>query len=197
MTTPTELGDIVADYAHRTDLLSRINDRFIPYAALRIGRDLRSVEQETELEVDPVDNPSALPADWSSPRLIEFLESRGPVTLKSATWHWINRIDSRTGLGGSPRWYAIRNQSIDFRPFKTGTYRLTYYAKPTLIAGDDNELIDAHTTIWINATLIEVHTWTQDSEQRQIALDMYQGEIVVANRQAEWARVEAPAVKGV
>ena len=195
--TPEELGDVVADYAHRTDLTTRINDRFIPYAANRIGRDLRSAEQETELEFDPAANPSALPADWASPRVIEFLEERGPRTLKSETWHFINRIDGRTGTGGSPVYYAIRDQKVEFRPFKSGTYRLSYFARPVLELGVDNPLIDAHPTIWIQGTLIEVYTWTQDMDLRKQALETYLSEVVIVNRQAEWSRTEAPAMRSV
>ena len=193
--TPEELGEVVADYAHRADLLERINTRFVPYAAQRIGRDLRSEEQEKKTTFDVQVNPFPLPADWSTPRLIQYLEDRGPRTLLSSTGHFTYRVDSRTGLGGAPVYYEIRSRAIEFSPFQSGDYTLSYYAKVALEANTNNELIDAFTPLWINAAMVELHTWTQDMALRKVALDMYTGEKDVINRNAEWARREAPAVQ--
>ena len=195
--TPEELAAVVADYGHRSDLLPQIENQFIEFTRLRIGRDLKVMENETELEVDVTDNPHTLPADLSSMRQVEYFNERGPVTLKSAGWHFIDRIDSRTGLGGQPRWYATRGSRIEFRPFLAGTFRFTYFAIPTLEPETDSDLIAAYPTIWLQGALIELHTWTQDMDQRKAALDTYLSEVSLANRNAERARYDAPAVKGV
>ena len=195
--TPEALAAVVADYGHRSDLLSQIENQFIEFTRLRIGRDLKVMENETAIEVDVTDNPHTLPVDFSSMRQVEFFNTRGPVTLKSAGWHFIDRIDSRTGLGGQPRWYATRGRTIEFRPFLAGTFRLTYFATPTLEPETDNELIAAYPTIWLQGALIELHTWTQDMEQRKAALDTYLSEVKLANQNAERGRYDAPAVKGV
>lgn len=195
--TPEELAAVVADYAHRSDLTSQIEDQFIEYTRLRIGRDLRAMENELSVEIEPLENPADLPSDFSSMRQVEFFQERGPVTLKSAGWHFIDRIDSRTGLGGKPRWYATRGSQIEFRPFVEGTYRLTYFAIPELVAGVSSDSIAAFPTIWIQGALIELHTWTQDMEQRKASLDTYLSEVKLANQNAERGRYDAPAVKGV
>ena len=201
MTVPAtfqELIDTVADYGHRADLAQQIGDTFIPFASLRLGQSLKSIENEVVVTLQPTDNPFNLPDDYGSIRSLEFLQSRGPVTLRATGRHDINRFATITGTGGTPRVYNVLGGQIDARPFLAGDYDLNYYAVPKLDATNtSNDVLDAFPNLYLYASLIEFHTWTQDREQRETVLKTFVDEVGLINRNAERGRYDAPAQIGV
>ena len=188
-----ELALLVADYAHRLDLLPRIESAFIPLAESRIGRTLKSIENETVQELTPAESPFDLPTDYGSIRALSIDQNRGPHTLVSLDLHTINNW-ARTG--GQPRFYAIAAGQVDVRPFVAGTFNFFYYFKPLLPeATSENAVLDAWPNVYIFATLVELNIWTQDKEQRELNLGLYDGEIREINRNAERGRGEKPAMR--
>ena len=74
----------VESYAKRTDLTGDILSSFLPLAEARIGRDLKSAENETIVELPAVsDNPFDLPEDYGQIRALTVAQNRGPKTLVS------------------------------------------------------------------------------------------------------------------
>ena len=201
MTVPAtfqELIDTVADYGHRSDLTDQIGDTFIPFASLRLGQSLKSIENEVVVTLQPTANPFELPDDYGSIRSLEFLQAGGPRTLRSTGRHDINRFSTTTGTGGFPRVYNVLGGKIDARPFLAGDYDLNYYSVPKLDAiNTTNDVLDAFPNLYLYASLIEFHTWTQDREQRETVLKTFVDEVGLINRNAERGRYDAPAQIGV
>lgn len=193
MTTKAELADLVADYAHRTDLLDRIKDVFIDLAGERIGRELKSGENETILDLTPTSSPIAVPDDYGAIRSLVFQQARGPVTLTSLGLHSINNWAK---TGGTPARYAISARQIEVRPFIAGDFTLTYYARPALpLDTSENDVLDTWLSMYRFATLIELNIWAQDSEQLEIALTGFTLEVADINKDADRARGEKPAMR--
>ena len=189
----SDLVQLVADYAHRFDLVDRIENTFIPLAESRIGRTLKSMENETVVQLTPADSPFDLPADYGSIRAISIDQNRGPHTLVSLDLHTINNW-SKTG--GQPRFYAIAAGQVDVRPFVEGTYNFFYYFKPQLPDGtSENPVLDAWPNVYLFASLVELNIWTQDAEERELNLGLYSGEVAEINRNAERGRGEKPAMR--
>ena len=201
MTVPStfdELVDLVADYGHRGDLTSQIGDTFIPFASIRIGQALKSIDNEVLVTLDPTANPFDLPADFGSMRSLEYNAAGGPRTLKSTGRHEINRFSNLTGTGGFPVAYNVLNRQIDARPFLAGEFPLNYYAIPALDSGNPtNAVLTSYPNLYLYAALIEFQTWTQDKEQRDIAVGIFNAEVGTINRNSERARYDAPAQIGV
>ena len=201
MTVPStfsELVDLVADYGHRGDLTSQIGDTFIPFASIRIGQALKSIDNEKVETLNPSDNPFDVPADFGSIRSLEYLEARGPRTLKATGRHDINRFSSLAGTGGFPIVYNVIGRQFDARPFISGEFSVNYYAIPTLDGSNPtNAVLDSYPNLYLYAALIEFHSWTQDKEQRDIAVGVFNSEVGNINRNSERARYDAPAQIGV
>ena len=91
-----DLADLVVKFSHRPDLAQDILDTFIPLAEVRIGRELKSSENEVALLMQPLANNFDVPADFSSIRGLQYAQAGGPKTLTSLDLHSINQV-SETG----------------------------------------------------------------------------------------------------
>ena len=191
-----ELTALVVDYAHRPELLERCESIFVPFASLRLGRDLRSMENETVVTLDGsiLGDPMALPDDFGSIRSLWFDGQNGPHRLRSRDEVAITLTPKS---GNIPRFYNIRNQAITARPFSEGLYTLSYHTVPALDATNDvNGVLTQYPYLYLYAGLVELQTFTQDDEQRARAVQTYTEEIRVVNRQVARARADSPAGVG-
>lgn len=187
---------VVADYSHRPDLTDQIEDNFIQLASVRIGRDLKSSATEQLVTLDGValGNPLTLPSDFSQIRSINWESGPRPVSLSARDEISITAVPSQ----GDPFAYNIRDGAINVRPFVSSDYTLSYYGIPILNAANPtNNVLTRHPQIYLYAALVELQIWTQDAEQRALALDAYRGETEVTNRNERRARMNTTLAVGV
>ena len=191
-----ELTALVVDYGHRPELLERCESLFVPFASLRLGRDLRSMDNETVASLDGsiLGDPMALPDDFGSIRSLWFDGQRGPHRLRSRDEVAITLTPKN---GNIPRFYMIRDNAITTRPFSQGLYTLSYHTVPVLDATNDaNDVLTNYPYLYLYAALVELHTFAQDDEQRARAVQTYTEEIRIVNRQVSRARADSPAGVG-
>ena len=190
----TELADLVADYAHRPNLVQRIKDTFIPLTSNRLGRDLESRHNEALLDFSDPPNPIPLPDDFGKVRSVWYLRGTSTRALEARD---DTAITFAPTSGSDPLYYMIRNGAIEARPFRSGSYTLSYFSIPQLDADNPtNDVLANFPQLYIYGALIEVHTWTQDIEQRNLALSTYADEIKLINRAENRQRFNAPAAVG-
>ena len=191
-----ELADLVVDYGHRPELRDRAAAVFIPFASIRIGRDLKSRANERAQDLDgaQLGNPMPLPEDFGSIRSVWYNGNRGPHTLRSRDE---NTINSYPIQGANPRAYMIRNAALHVRPFVAGSYTINYHFIPTLDANNlTNAVLVQFPMVYLYAALVELHVFTMDTEQRSIALATYGDEVKIINRNEGRARASALAAVG-
>lgn len=197
ITTFEQLAATVTSFAHRPDLLDETREIFIPLANFRLGRTLRVAEnlEGVSYDTDVDAFPFELPDDFGEVFSVVFQNARGPITLQSTGPHGINKLPT---TGQPPAQYEIHGGELDIRPRAPGNYLVTYFQIPVL---DDenstNAVLVKHPNLYIQASLIELHIWTQDVEMATGTMNVFQGELGEANRAHERRRYDAPAMIGV
>lgn len=189
-----ELIAQVEAYAKREDLTQEIIDFFLPAAESRIGRDLKSFENEVELVIAVTTNPFPVPDDYGQVRAIEVEAERGPRTLVSVDLQTINRGDKK---GQPPDVYTIAGGQVHLRPFdETADLTMFYWNRPTLPdPGSENDVLDRWPTVYLYGVLTELHIFERDDERAGGARELYQTEVVRINRDAGRASGAKPAMR--
>ena len=195
-------NDLVAtikSYSKREDLTTEIETFFIPFAEARIGRDLKSAENETQLEVIvstsvPIDYPD----DYGQIRAIDVKRTGGAFTLRAVDLHTINdhqRDDNLENQRG-PDVYTARDSQFIIRPSQNGTFTLFYWAKPKLEEGtSENAVLDRWPELYLYASLVELHRWELNPPGADQATLIYQESIQRINRDASRALGDKPAMR--
>ena len=199
MTDRDGLVDTIESYAKRTDLTSEIETLFIPFAEARIGRDLKSAENETQLEVVvstsvPIDYPD----DYGQIRAIDVARTGGAFTLRAVDLHTINRHQRNDNLENNrgPEVYTARDSQFIIRPSQNGTFTLFYWFRPLLVDGtSENAILDRWPELYLYASLVELHRWERDAQRAAEALQIYQVETQRINRDAARALGDKPAMR--
>lgn len=179
----------ILEDAHRPDLSTKVDD-FIRQAEGVIFRRLRCAEMITRTDLDDTDRITAdegfftLPSDYLEERSF-FLNGSTPVALES-----VSLAELRRYSGSAPvRHYTIISDGeVEFRgvPSATDTIELIYFARPAALSGDadTNDILTRHETIYINAALSALYTYTQDLELAQIGGQVANDAIETLNEQA-------------
>ena len=191
-----ELAALVVDYAHRPDHQERCENIYIPFASLRIGRDLRSFQNESVavLDGEALGDPMPVPADFGSIRSITPQKSRAKA-LKARDEIAITLLPT---TGADAIYYSLHNSAITVRPFQGLKYDLSYHTVPVLTAANPtNNVLTRWPMLYLYASLVELHTWTQDEKARGTALATYLDEVRLVNRHQGRARQSAPQGVGV
>ena len=178
-------GDLetkIAAYIHRTDseLLDEIPG-FIDLATNRIGRDLRSAENQTILEpFAPADQVSDLPDDFRAVRDISYLQGAARVVLRSSSPVGMSRFQQ---TGNRPTFYRLIGKSIEITPFQAKEFRLVYFNAPAALETEtsENKILTAYEQIYLYASLIEAYFFTQDAGGRDLAASTYTSEVEAEN----------------
>jgi hypothetical protein len=180
---------LVLDYAHRPNLENQVRDFFIPLASRRIGRDLRSRHNLTNIGL-PTAQPIVLPADFAAVRSIWWQQGQNTIALGAR--------DDRTFTllpvsGGQPCTYLIRGGELAIRPFVSGQVLLSYWTIPELDSiVTTNEVLLAYPQLYLYAALVELQVWAQDATQRDQAVATYTGELRTINRAESRSSADAP-----
>ena len=188
-----ELIAEVEAYAKRTDLTDRILASFLPLAEARIGRDLKSNENDTVLDLPGAASPFDLPDDYGQIRALQVAQARGPFTLKSVDLHTINNFSQQ---GSAPSIYVIAGRQVTTRPTTAGDFTLFYWNRPTLPdALSENDVLDRWPNVYLFSILHELHIFERDSDQAGLTLAVYDRDVARINRDAGRARGDKPAMR--
>ena len=189
-----ELIDQVEAYAKRTDLTQQIIDFFLPTAESRLGRDLKSAENEAEIDIVVTTNPFPVPDDYGQVRAIERPGNRGPITLVSVDLHSINQ-QRRRGTGIEV--YTIAGKNIHVPDEQTlSDVTMFYWSRPSLpSANSENDVLDRWPQLYLYAVLVELHIFERDDQRAGGARDLYRDEYLLINRDAGRARGDKPAMR--
>jgi hypothetical protein len=180
----------IASYIHRTDLTAEILG-FIDLTTKRLGRDLKSLENEKTL--DPftmATNPQVLPADFVTLRELTYESGSGVVFMKAAGLRELARY-SGSRAGNNPVYYAVKGRSIQVAPTRLGDFQLTYFSSPLELAAgtDTNAVLMTFPYLYLYAALMEAFFFIQEEKGHQMARANYLTELRAANISAEKARV--------
>ena len=187
-----DLVDTVLDYGHAPSLKDRAERIFVPFASLRIGRDLRSSANEdlAVLDAAALGDPFAVPADFASIRSITPQDSRR-LALRSKDEVTITAMPDQ---GDRALAYNIRNRAVTVRPFKAISYDFSYHTVPVLDAvNTSNEVLESYPFLYLYAALIELYVYRQDGEQRAIALQTYLDEVQLTSSccRCQWSVLDS------
>ena len=171
-----DLETLVANYMHRDDLTSDIPG-FIELATARIGRDLRSAENETVVEpFTATAQVSDLPADFQSMRDISWLQGAARVVLKSSSPGSMSRFQQ---TGNAPSFYRLIGKQIEITPYQDKEYRLVYFNAPAELTDEssENAILTAYPQVYLYASLLEAYFFTLDAGGHKLATETYVSEV--------------------
>ena len=199
MTTRDELVEIIKSYSKRDDLTTEIETLFIPIAEARIGRDLKSAENEKKLEiVVSTSVPIDYPDDYGQIRALDVQKTGGPFTLRAVDLHTINRAQRNDDLEAQrgPEVYTAADSQFIVRPSQNGTFTLFYWFRPRLETGaSENAILDRWPELYLYASLVELHRWEVNPQAVAPANEVYREEIQRINRDAGRALGDKPAMR--
>jgi len=181
-----ELKQEVANYMHRTDLDTFIPG-FIEKARQRINRDLRVREMITQADTTPVDNPFPAPAGFLEMRDMFHLRGNNRITLTLTNRRQLNRFLNALNSDSVPQFYSIDGTQIETRPGGIGIIFTQIFYIEELEFVDDSDTratLDRYEMIWLYASLIEGHSFTQDLDLMNSVQQFYISEVDQANNQA-------------
>ena len=191
-----ELETLVAEYIHRTDLGAQIPG-FIELATARIGRDLRSAENETVVDpFSPLTQVSDLPADFQNMRDISWTTGQGRIVLKASSPVAMGRFPQ---TGNAPNFYRLIGKQIEITPYQAKDFRLVYFNAPADLTttASENAILTAYPQLYLYGSLIEAYFFTQDGGGHKLAADTYTAEVSVENNRTEKADAgDRPSVQG-
>ena len=195
MTTRDDLIIEVVAYSKRADLQTEMIDFFLPKAEARIGRDLKSGENETELDIAVTTNPFPVPDDYGQIRALERPSDRGPFTMVSVDLHTINRLVRATENRASS--YLITGKNVHLSASESEV-TMFYYNRPFLATGSaENAVLDRWPQVYLYGTLVELHIFERDDARATSAAGLFDQEIARINRDASRARGDKPAMRRV
>jgi hypothetical protein len=196
ITDRASLAAAVAEYLHRTDLTVQIVG-FIDLATKRLGRDLRSQENETVAVYDLLTNPQILPADFAAIRDLSYSSGSGIARVRSGSLQQMADY-SGSRAGGRPGFYKIRGRMLEVAPTRLGEYNLDYFTNPADLITDisTNSVLAAYPYLYLYATLYEAFFFTQEGQGLANAKATYESEVKQINNQASASMMGSNAAGG-
>lgn len=170
----------VAAYLHRTDLDDRL-DGFVDLATKRIGRDLRSMENQIILDPFEVsDQLPELPDDYRALKELSYKFGNRVVQVLSGSALVLAEFQD---TAVTPKKYRVHGTRIEIKPFSARDYRLIYWQEPAELVddGDTNPVLDHYPYLYLYACLVEGNFYVQNGGARELSLSTYQGEIEQIN----------------
>lgn len=194
ITSYTQLKTEVADFAHRTDLTSKM-DTFCQLAEDIINNGyehpsgkkipgLRSLEMEKRASQSFDATFYSLPSDYLEliALEVEYHGRRNP--LRQVSPQILDQTYSVSS--GPPRAYTLRASEIEFRPGIEASSPYTgeliyFYQVPTLTGNSTNDVLDKYPMIYLNAMMMVLNVYLHDEEQRDVWYALLNSSIRGAN----------------
>ena len=181
--TSGELKSLLISFAHRADVPT---EELIELARQRINRDLRVREMITRLTFTPSIAPHPLPADFLEMREVFFNDGAQRVSVQLVSRKEL-AFYANANTSQASRFASIDGTDIEFIPSGVGReFTMLYYAAvPKFVNdADTHPTLELFSPIWLDAALIALHNWTQDSDLQAEAISKYTSEVEAANGQS-------------
>lgn len=180
--TYANLQTAIANRVDRTDLTSEIQDA-ITIAETEIYRWLRVLWNQKRSYAVPtgayISLPLAVDGEYVGLESIQYTEGGYRYTLEQLSPHLLDQVSPSTSAG-VPRYYAIHDNQIEFRPAfsasNTTEVEITYYYKPSVLSATNttNELLDNAPDLLFYRVVAEVFDHTFDEQRAAKYFSMYQ-----------------------
>lgn len=182
ITSYSELKTAVADYAHRTDLTSKIPD-FIVSAESRINRLLSMAKMETDasLSMTPDSRYVAYPSDMGQPIAL-WLETylpRWEIIYKTPT-----ELPVTSNVAAPPNYYTVDGSNLAFDYKADQAHSLTFRYVKKLSLSDSvttNAILEEYPDIYLYGSLVECAKYTRDMDLLNLSQQVFNTAIEEAN----------------
>jgi hypothetical protein len=156
------LKTAIADWTHRSDLTSQIDD-FIDIAEARFNRALRVSQMEEESTITPVAGLVTMPTDWLAVRNVK-LNTNPLTTLEYLPPAEMDRLAIGQTLAGK---YTIVGDQIKLDAASNYDVIVEYYKKITALddTNTSNWLLDTHPDMYLYGCLAQAFVYAVDDTQ--------------------------------
>ena len=182
-----ELKTEVAAYSHSTTLTAGGDEiaGFVQIAQTHVNNDLRVPEMITTavLTVPEISSEFATPDDYLAMRSLTGISNDGATRpLKPFGIDEIYRFSASM----EPQAFTIWNHELLIRgtPAVGDQFTMIYYKRPDAFVadGDTSDMLTRYTTVYLQASLAELYTWTKDQESADRAAARYDAAVDAFNK---------------
>lgn len=175
-----QIQDLLAFYAHRTDLVDYYDSIFSMTTDFIANR-VRLMAMETTTILTTLDGIVDLPLD--------FLEARNVARVDGDKRHGLNFYTVRgfdkfnLTARGLPSGYAIIANRLHVAAQSDNLeIELNYFARPAALVndGDTNAILTKHSSLYLYGALMYAASAIQDSETQQVSAEQFNTELAIA-----------------
>ncbi len=191
----SELQAAWRQWSHREDLDDSLLDTIQELVTARLGRDLRTLENEVRQTITVPSDGYNLGSKFMEMRSVKGSQAGREFEL---TYETPAQFFRTAGLGEATSW-TIENGLLKLNT-GGGEITIDFYVQPNQLAqpDDENALLTAWPNVYIYAGLVEIFRFLQDAESAGLYGGFYQDELKQTNRQAQDARVgNAAAMRAI
>lgn len=184
--TYAQLQTSIADWLHRSDLVSVIPD-FIALAETKLNADIDSRGQEvrTSLTANIIDNRVALPTDMLEMRRLTITSTTPYRVLEYKSPEQLYADNNYVTTSMEPDSFAVIGSNIELNciPDAAYTLELIYRQKLTALSNSSttNWLLTGYPNAYLFGSLIQSAPWTGDETRLLVWQKMYQDSIDTVN----------------
>jgi len=162
ITSYSTLKTAIADWTHRSDLTSQLDD-FIDITEARLNRDLRVSQMEEASTITPSSGIVTMPTGWIAVRNVK-LNTYPLTTLEYITPAEMDRLAAGQTLAGK---YTIVGDQIKLDAASSYDVIVEYYLKITALDGTNtsNWLLETHPDAYLYGCLSEAFKFAMDDDQ--------------------------------
>lgn len=162
MDTYASLKTAIADWTHRADLTSQLDD-FIDITEARLNRSLRTSQQETIATLSASTEYVTLPTDFVAARSVRL----NMTPVRELQYVTPTIMDSLDDNGSTLNFYTIVQDSIRLQATSSYDLEVAYYAKiPALSSSNTtNWLFTLYPDVYLYGCLAEAFKYGQDDVQ--------------------------------
>ncbi len=162
MQTYDDLKSAIQDWAHRTDILPRIDD-FIDLCEAELQVKCKTVDFENTTTLVVVAGSASLPADFAGARAVYWDgTSDRPLTYRTPEAFALVQNND----GGTPVWFTVIGTTIKVAPVGDGDLVLNYKARFTPLSSSDpsNAILANYPDAYLQGCLTQVAIYTKDMD---------------------------------
>jgi hypothetical protein len=194
ITTYAELKTAVANWLHRDDLTSYVDD-IITLGERRILREIRTRDMEASLNLTLSNGVATVPSDYVALKhaRIDGSPSRPLSQMGASQVYQKFPLRSASGI---PQYIAVDNGSFIFGPFPDSSYTLlgTYYKRLSALSSGTNTLFTSNPDLYLAASLSEALAFNANDKRLAVWEAKYQSIKEMLNSEDEAARGNELAV---
>lgn len=175
ISTYTELKTAIADFIHKNNLTSVLDD-FIDLCEAEMQRKIKLLEFETTGTVAVTAGSGTLPTGFIGARALSW-DGAPDRILQYVTPDRLNRVNASDP--SYVNYYTITGSTIKFANDTDGTLNITYLAKFTPLSGSatTNAILTNHPSAYLYGSLIHASIYCKDAESAAGFKTLFEDEI--------------------